>query len=83
MDIKFIKKTKDEWEIVATGEETIFNPLKAELLKDETVTFTGFKKKHPLLDDIRFVIKGSNVESSFKKAIKALKTELQELGKLF
>ncbi len=84
MKLKFTKpKTKTEWNLFITGEETIFNPIKKQLADDPSISFVGFKKNHPQLEGITFIIKGKNVETSFKKAIKELTAELKELNTLF
>jgi len=84
MEIKFVKpRSKTEWEFVIAGEETILNPIKRHLVLDSNVSFTGFRKDHPLLEGTTFVIKGKNVESSLKKAIKAFEAELKGLSKAF
>ena len=83
MDVQFVEKSKENLKLFVTGEETIFNPIKTELLEDPSVTFAGFKKRHPQLDGMDFVIKSSNAELSLKKAIKSFKAKLNELSKLF
>ena len=83
MDVKFVTKKKDEWELIIKDEETILNPLRKKLTLDETISFVGLKKDHPILEGTTMIIKGKNVETSFKKAVKALKTDLKTLIKDF
>lgn len=83
MDVSFIAREKDSWELMINGEETILTPIKKKLVMDETVSFAGTNRAHPQLEGVKLVIKGKNVEASFKKAVKELEGELKELGKLF
>lgn len=84
MDVKFLKPvSKEEWVFSVKGEEVILSPIKKNLVSDDSVTFAGFRKDHPLLEGTTFTVKSKNVESSIKKAIKAYETELKELSKLF
>jgi len=83
MEVSFNKRKTKEWEFIIKGEETIFNPIKKELANDSTVSFVGFRKDHPLLEGVTFIIKGTNVEASFKKAVKAFEKDLKALTKDF
>jgi len=81
MEVSFKKRSKTEWDLIITGEETIFNPIKKYLVDDSTITFAGFAKEHPQLEGVKFIIKGSNVEASFKKAVKSFESDLKALSK--
>ena len=83
MDIEFITKNKDEWVLLVKGEETILNPIRKKLALDESIIFVGLKRDHPILEGIKLIIKGKNVEASFKKAVKSFETELKALSKEF
>lgn len=84
MRIKFLKPaSKEEWVFVIKGEEIILSPIKRNLVLDESVSFAGFRKDHPLLPGTTFTIKGKNVEASLKKAVNTYENELKELSKLF
>lgn len=83
MEVKFVKNDKDFYEFIVKGEEVIFNPIKKNLVLDETVSFAGFRKEHPLLEGTTFTVKGKNVEASMKKAVKTYESELKELSKAF
>lgn len=75
--------TKELMEFIVKDDEVVLSPVNKNLVLDETVSFTGFRKEHPLLEGTTFTIKGKNAEASLKKAIKAYETELKELAKLF
>lgn len=84
MNVKFLKPaSKEEWVFSVKGEEIILSPIKKNLILDDSVSFAGFRKDHPLLPGTTFTIKGKNVESSFKKAVKTYENELKELAKSF
>lgn len=83
MEVRFNKNDKDFYEFIVTGDEIVLNPIKKNLILDETVSFAGFRKELPFLEGTTFTIKGKNVEASLKKAVKAYESELKELSKLF
>jgi DNA-directed RNA polymerase subunit L len=86
VDLKTIKKTKNELEIEIIDEnETILNPIIHILLKNEDVEYATCIADHPLDNKRRLFmrVKKGSPNEILKKAIKQLDTEVKKFGKNF
>ncbi len=81
MEIKIKKESEREIEFEVIGEKTILNPLKQKLLQYEEVEFADWRIEHPLISNPEFYLRVSkgDVKKILKKAIKEIKSEIEEL----
>ena len=86
MDLKTIKKTKNELELEVINEnETILNPIVHTLLDNEDVEYASCMVDHPLSNKRRLFIRVNkgNPKEVLKKAIKQLSDEVKKFSKNF
>ncbi len=86
MDLKTIKKTKNELEIEVIDEnETILNPIIHILSGNEDVEYATCMTDHPLDNKRRLFIrvKKGTPNEILKKAVKQLGDEIKKFGKNF
>jgi DNA-directed RNA polymerase subunit L len=86
VDLKKIKKTKNELELEIIGEnETILNPIVHTLLDNEDVEYATCMADHPLDNKRRLFIrvKKGDPNDILKKAIQQLSGEIKKLAKNF
>lgn len=86
VDLKTIKKTKNELEIEVFGEnETILNPIVHVLLENKDVEYAACLTDHPLLNKRRLFIrvKKGNPYDILKNTIKQLSDDVKKFGKNF
>ncbi|VVB74511.1 DNA-directed RNA polymerase subunit L [Candidatus Tiddalikarchaeum anstoanum] len=78
-----VVKSDDEFLEVKFDEDahTILNLIKRKLLDNKKVTFAGYNKPHPLINDSTLIIrtKGENPKTVLKEAVKELQEELKSL----
>lgn len=65
--------------IIEGGNYSIANIIKEELLRQDSIEFTGVKKEHPQKEKFILVIKGEDIEESLKEAIKKGKERFKEI----
>jgi len=86
MELKTIKKTKNELEIEVTDEnETILNPITHVLTENKDVDYAACIVDHPLSNKRRLFIRTKNgkPDELLKKAVKQLEDEIKEFNKFF
>jgi len=86
VDLKTIKKTKNELEIEVIDEnETILNPIIHILLGNEDVEYATCMADHPLDNKRRLFmrVKKGTPNEILKKAVKQLGDEIKKFGKNF
>ena len=86
MELKTIKKTKNELEIEVTDEnETILNPITHILTENEDVDYAACITDHPLSNKRRLFIrvKKGKPDEILKKAVKQLEDEIKKFSKNF
>ena len=82
MQVELLKKEKDVFELEILGEgETMFIPLKNQLLSDNAIRYANYNVKHPQLDNPVFYleVKSGKPQNAFKKAAKALSNSYKEM----
>ncbi len=85
MNVKIVEKTKDMVKLDISGEVHILgNLLREELFNDKNVTFAGYSKEHPELDNALFVVKVKSGDplTAVKDAVKRINSNFKELRKL-
>ncbi len=76
MEIKFLEKSKEKWEIKIIGESHTFcNVIRKELWNDKDLKQAGYFIKHSLTEDPILVIESKNPEKSIKNTIQSLKKQ--------
>jgi len=86
MELKTIKKTKNELELEVIDEnETILNPIVHVLTKNEDVDYAVCIADHPLSNKRRLFIrvKKGKPDEILKKSVKQLEDEAKKFGKYF
>ena len=86
MELKTIKKTKNELELeVIDEDETILNPITHILTENEDVDYAACICEHPLSNKRRLYIrvKKGKPDELLKKAVKQLEDEVKKFGKKF
>jgi DNA-directed RNA polymerase subunit L len=86
MELKTLKKTKNELELEITDEnETILNPITHVLTEHEDIEYAACISDHPLSNKRRLFIrvKKGNPDEHLKKAVKQLEDEVKKFGKYF
>lgn len=86
MELKKIKKTKNELEIEIRGEnETILNPITEVLLQNDDVDYAVYLSEHPESQKrvLYIRVKKGKPEEALKKAIKYLENEVKTFVKDF
>ena len=86
MELKTIKKTKNELELeVIDEDETILNPITHILTENEDVDYAACISEHPLSNKRRLYIrvKKGKPDELLKKAVKQLEDEVKKFGKKF
>jgi DNA-directed RNA polymerase subunit L len=78
MEIRILKERAKEIEIEAK-EETILNPIKERLLKNENVVYAEYSREHPLLTNPKLYLKVKNgkARDTLIKAIEELHREIK------
>lgn len=82
MKINILKKEKDYLEFEIEGEnETLLEPLKNALLRDEAVEYANYYIRHPKLDHPVFYVKviEGKPQNAVKRAARAVQNLYKEL----
>lgn len=79
MEIEFLEKEKEKWEVKLIGEtHTFCNILRKELWNDKDLKQAGYFIKHTLTDHPTLVVESKSPEKSIKSAIQSLKKQNKE-----
>jgi len=84
MDVKLIKKEDNAVEFTIAGDKTIAMLVRGYLLQDENVDFAAFAQDHPLVDEVRMLVrvKKGNPVTAIRDAIERAKADLIQLQSL-
>ena len=76
MQIEFLQKEKDRWEIKLIKEtHTFCNLMRKELWNDKDIKNAGYSIKHTLTEDPILIVESKNPEKSIKNTIQSLKNQ--------
>ncbi|MBN1940984.1 MAG: DNA-directed RNA polymerase subunit L [Candidatus Diapherotrites archaeon] len=81
MEIDVLENKKDSLELLIKGETHTFpSILRSALLEDSKVEMAAYTLKHPLEDQVKFIVKtdGKTPAKALKDALQTLETELSE-----
>jgi DNA-directed RNA polymerase subunit L len=82
MNVNLLKKEKDTMEIEIAGEDdTLLAPLFTQLLQDDKVDFTTYRRAHLQLDNPVLVVRVTEgkPQMALKRAAKAIANDYKEL----
>ena len=81
MDVSFVKKEKDEWQVKLAGVDLGFASLVAErLLQSKSVLFAAAVLDHPLKGNPMLTVRAKDPAKELGKAIEAVNEDLSALG---